>query len=174
MKKTLIKLTIVLSNILLLSSCFIYLKEDREGMKKVNDNVVNSCFSRNQDDIKNFFAPNIVEQVINFDEQVNNLCDYLKGDYKSYNYKYPSSEKNSYDNGKKQTYVMFPAFKVESTETNYYFIFYYCSRDDEDKNNVGVWNLLIEESLNENDKFKGFDTWDEWESGTTYRGITLQ
>lgn len=69
---------------------------------------------------------------------------------------------------------MFGSYKVYSTEVNYYFAFYYCSRDDKDKNNVGVWNLLIEESLNENEKFKGFNTWDEWESGTTYRGITLQ
>lgn len=174
MKKTLTKLTILLSNILLLSSCFIYLKEDREGMKKVNDNVVNSCFSRNQDDIKSFFAPNIVEQVTNFDEQVNNLCNHLKGDYKSDEYSFPGSEETSYNYGKQQIRVMFGSYKVYSTEANYYFAFYYCSRDDEDKNNVGVWNLLIEEILNENDIFKGFDTWDEWKSGTTYRGITLQ
>lgn len=173
MKKTFIKLTILLSNILLLSSCFIYSKEDRKGMKKVNDNVVNSCFSRNSDDIKSFFAPNIVEQVTNLDEQIINLCDFLQGDLESYNYKYPSYERNSYSYGKRQTYFMFEPSKVNSTETNYYFSFYYCSRDDEDNNNIGVWNLLIQHSPDGDGKTRGLYTWDEWENGTTYRGITL-
>lgn len=174
MKKIFIKLIILLSNILLLSSCFIYLKEDREGAKKIYDSVINSCFNRNSNDIKSFFAPNIVEQVTDLDEQINNLCTYLKGDYKSDEYQYPGSEETSYSYGKQQTLVMFGSYKVYSTKVNYYFCFYYCTRDEEDKNNVGVWNLLIEEILNDDDKFKGFDTWEEWKNETKYRGITLQ
>ncbi len=103
-KKIYFKILLFLLNIFLLTSC-IFIKEDREGMKKVCDNVVDSCFSKNKDDIKKFFAPNIVEQVKNIDQEISDLQNYLTGDLTNYDYSYPGSEETSYSKGKKQVYI---------------------------------------------------------------------
>ncbi len=171
-KKIYFKFLLFLLNIFLLTSC-IFIKEDREGMKKVCDNVVDSCFSKNKDDIKKFFAPNIVEQVKNIDQEISDLQNYLTGDLTNYDYSYPGSEETSYSKGKKQVYITFGAFKVYSNETSYYFTFYYCSRDDSDENNVGVLNLLVQWTPKGDEEINTHNDWDEWSKGTKYRGITL-
>ena len=164
MKKTVIKIFWAIVCAFSLSACFFSGEAQRARYREISDSVVDSCYGKKKDNIKNVFAPNIVNQVEDFDEQVEKLTDYLKGDFESYEYRNPSSTDGYYDNGKRQTCRWFGSFIVHTTITSYYLSFYYCNIDDFDKNNVGVIALLIQYAPNGDEEIKKVDS-DKWDEG---------
>ncbi len=171
MKKRWKKALLTIVSTISLSSCFFSGKAESERLKKISDSVVDGCFSKKREDIKNVFAKNIVDEVENFDEQADCLIDYLKGDFDGYEYRNPSSMEGYYDSGRRKIYRWFGSFTVHTTLTNYYLRFYYCSADDFDKKNIGVIALMVQYAPNGDEELKKVDS-DKWDEGA-YKGITL-
>lgn len=94
---------------------------------------------RDTDLIEDLFAINAIQQKEDFNEELNALLSYVRGDYVWNNMHTPSGfyEEN------KTTYII--EYDVETTAKVYCIAIKWCTEDKENENNVGIWSLYINE-----------------------------
>ena len=172
MKKIKIRKTIIFVFFLLttLSSCSY--KSDDTMAKEEFQAVIDNILGKKHEDLKELFAYNVYSNIEGFDNQISDLISYVTGSYLSSKYTGTGAE-YEIGNFKQIRFLPLAGSELYTTNSKYFFSFWYCCRDDYDKKNVGLWNLMLQKCENENDFFKPYSSYEEWTKGNEYRGITL-
>lgn len=159
MKKTAI---LVLSFLFLLSSC---VTGTHLAISKF-ESFIAKVEQRDIEGTRSFFAPNIVNTIDGFDEDIELLFDYFQGSYEEI----LDSTLGQYESRHDRMTIEFYEFRfweVKTTTNYYYFYIYWCMNDENDADNEGIWQLIVEEyelgelgvtyesSIKENDEYNG-------------------
>lgn len=153
-----------------LSSCEIFRGEYREQreVEKLIDNVE----KRDVEGVREMFAPNIVKNLTDFDQQIEALFDYYEGTYeKTTLFSCDGGGLNS--NFSYIRYSSLVKWTIKTTEHYYYINMLWYYMDDLDSDNIGIWNLQLQECSTPDDYFVPLTSWDEWLEGDSYRGISF-
>lgn len=169
MVKGLLGVTLVFQ-LMSLSSCEIFRGEYREQreVEKLIDNVE----KRDVEGVREMFAPNIVKNLTDFDQQIEALFDYYEGTYEK-------TTLFSCDGGGLNSdfsYIRFSEldnWTIKTTEHYYYINMLWYYMDDLDSGNIGIWNLRLQECSTPDDVPLPIDDYDEWLEGDSYRGISF-
>lgn len=95
-----------------------------------------------KESIKNMFAPNIIEQVDELDEQIEDLCEYWQESFVSLS----SGGVRGTGLREYETIIdiVYSSYEIKTTENNYLIAAYWYRRDNTDENNVGIWYLWVD------------------------------
>ena len=142
MKKSIISLAISIFSILIISltSCVMF-----DDYEKLCDNKIETIISAATDNepeaIKNLFSKNTLDSDEKFDEKVNEFIDFFEGTYQSYDSDglYTSEDIDS------NKVIKFHriSYNVFTTKYVYRIAFKWYSKDDYDKNNLGISSLYV-------------------------------
>lgn len=153
-----------------LSSC--WYKGDDATAKEEYSLLVKYTLERKKGELTNLFAENIRTKLEAFDEQVRKLMDYVTGSFVSSVYKGGGAE-YTIDNLKQKRFLFMAACELFTTDSKYFFSLLYCSADDYESKNIGIWNLMVQKCKSKDDAFVPYNSYKEWTYGSRYRGITL-
>ncbi|MDD5885852.1 MAG: DUF5104 domain-containing protein [Erysipelotrichaceae bacterium] len=156
--------------LMVLSSC--QYKSDDDMAKEEYISVVNRILENKIDELKSLFACNISSKIIRFQDQVIELINYVTGEYISSKYTGTGAQ-YMIDDFKQVRFLPMAACELYTTDSKYYFSVLYCSIDDFDAGNVGIWNLMVQKCKGENDAFIPYSSYEDWKDSDKYRGITL-
>ena len=145
MKQKRIAPSLLLLLILPLTSCF---GETRLEFKIHNTNALITCIeNKDKANIKRFFAPNIVSRVNSLDAQIDALCTYWKGNNGVIAKDLGGDTIEDVDNGHKNATIIYNfIFDIKTSESEYRLITNWRRLDNTDKNNVGLWYLIVDPS----------------------------
>lgn len=147
-------------------------KSDDDVAKEEYSSVVNCIIGKKKDELIGLFAKNIHSKIKDFEVQVNGLMDYVNGTLVSSTYTGTGAEYTT-DAFRQIRFLPMAACELYTTDSKYFLSVLYCSIDDYDAGNVGIWNLMVQRCSSEEDKFVAYSSYDEWKNGDKYRGITL-
>lgn len=139
MKKALAMMFLIIS-IVLLSGCEPYLS-DSEIVEANMQKVIDCLAEEDQICVRNLFAPNKIKGIENLNETIDELFLYYKGDYVSHK-KLRSGRSKGVDYGKIEIEYTF-TYAVTTNEGVYYMDFEWCTREDFDADNIGIWTFYI-------------------------------
>lgn len=168
--RTIIKTVICVLSLVIMSSCTY--KSDDDIAEEKFLLLINLIFENNKTEITNLFSENISDRIDNFDNQVLELIDFVEGTYLSSKYTGTGAE-YTIDGFEQVRFLPISACELYTTDSKYYFSILYCSVDDFDGQNVGIWNLLVQKCSDKDDAFMPYSSYEEWMNSDKYRGITL-
>lgn len=149
-----------------LSSCelgILYNDDSTVGLKNLEKFV--DCLEQvDKNAIKALFAPNIVKQTNDIDDQIDELFQYYKGTYISDSASGGIGSGDSYEYGIVVKHLEM-LYDIQTTTLNYHIGIQWYTQDDYDENNVGIWSLYIESYIKDSD----WTTIEEWEIGIHIR-----
>ncbi|MDE7213637.1 MAG: DUF5104 domain-containing protein, partial [Anaeroplasmataceae bacterium] len=147
-----------------LSSCGLLLYNDNDTIAIKNlETLVGYIEKQDKDQIKKLFAPNIVDQLENFDQQIDDLCAYYSGEYESFSaIGLGSGGISEYGKVKKDLEML---YDIHTTTQSFHLCMRWFIKDDFDENNIGIWSLYMESYINDND----CTTIEDWEIGIHLR-----
>lgn len=145
MKKTLL-IIIFCSMILMSSGC---IKDGDSHLARTKMLTLFDYIEKNENEkIKELFSPIIKEDISDMDNKINEMCEFVKGEYKSIT-SLGLGSSVSYDYGKEvRTFDMY--YIIETSSNEYYFSILWKIKDDYEEKNIGIWSLYLEEKINEN------------------------
>lgn len=163
-------ISFLLLPLVMLSSC--KYNNDDDIAKEEYLIVVNSILEKQNDELKTLFADNISSHINNFQDQVAELVNFVTGDYVSAKYTGTGAE-YTIDGFNQVRFLPMSACELYTTESKYFFSILFCSIDDFDTKNVGIWNLMVQRCEDADDEFISYSSYEEWMNSDKYRGITL-
>ena len=168
--RTFINTVMCVLAVVLMSSCT-YKCDDDIAEEKFSS-LINLIFENNKTELKNLFSVNVRVKINNFDSELLELINFVDGTYLSSKYTGTGAE-YTIEGFKQVRFLPMSACELYTTDSKYYFSILYCSIDDSDAQNVGIWNLLVQKCNGEDDAFIPYSSYEEWMNSDRYRGITL-
>ena len=135
------------------------------------ETVAKAIFDGTVDDVYDLFAKNVSDQIESLKDDIKKVQDHVDGSYVSNGSIGESSTSLKYDDNWIK-YMLLGPQKVYTTTSCYFLNVYYCSIDDFDTNNMGVWNILIKK-MEPDEEIRALCSYKDWTETPKYRGITL-
>ena len=145
MKRRIIKIAVIILSVVCMifaTSCFgFFFDTDENDANKKKVELLDSLQSGDHSKIKALFAPNKIADINDFDEDIDELLSYYKGEYLSFEKGGPMTLTDKHYGEVIKYYDM--SFDVTTTEDKYRFSIIWCVKCTFDKDNVGIWSLNI-------------------------------
>lgn len=155
--------------VLFLTSCSlggentnIFKENDESIANNTFEKVINTIKSQENTELEALFSKVVQGETSNLEENAINLIKFIQGDIVSFSDSSEAGVGADYktEQGKKQKEIH-SAFHIETSEQKYYIVIRECTKDDFDKNNVGVISIYIikSEDWNEDYIYRGDGKW---------------
>ncbi|HMM00788.1 MAG TPA: DUF5104 domain-containing protein [Bacilli bacterium] len=116
--------------------------DNDEEIAQVNlERLITALDSENALNIRELFAPNVLENIEDFDTQIQNLIDYYVGSYESYEDSGPVT--NIDKNGDRVIKWQDMSNDIITIDNIYRISIRWYVKDSNDIDNVGIWSLYI-------------------------------
>ena len=142
MKKNTISFAILIFSIFIISltSCEIFDNYEKLCDEKI-ETIIYAATDNEPDVIKSLFSKNTIDSDTKFDERVNEFIDFFEGTYQSYDSD-GLYTKEDIDSNKVIKFHRI-SYDVFTTKYVYRIAFKWYSKDDYDKNNLGISSLYV-------------------------------
>lgn len=141
-----------------------FIDGDYELADKKAEEMVEIFDSRDADKIKKLFAPNMIAQTENFDQSVNDLLEFYKGDYVSFeNTACEVIDDKDAGHAVKDFYM---SRDIKTTESVYRVSLYWRVKDNKIKDEVGIWSMYLIKFSDD-----PYTEYTYWGDGKTENGI---
>lgn len=149
MKKSIICIVILIFSLLTISLTSCMIDNTEELCNKKLETIISSLENNDAEAIKNLFSTNAINSDEAFDEKVNQFIAFFEGEYQSYEDDGVFTHEDV-DYGKYIVYHEIP-YNVFTTKYVYRIAFKWYSKDDYDRNNLGISSLYVKRvDLNSN------------------------
>ena len=133
-------LMLLVISLSLLTGCF-KLKSDSQIADENFMKLISALQDKNQDDVRDLFAPNIVSNIENFDNSISDLIAYYDGTYKSFYSAGLGTERDKNSGIEKKWYNM--SCDITTSVDTFRIATIWYVKDTGDNKNVGIWSLYI-------------------------------
>lgn len=142
MKKSIIGFAIFIFSIfiILLTSCAMFDDYEKLCDEKI-ETIISAATDNEPEAIKSLFSKNTMNSNARFDEKVNEFIDFFEGTYQSYD-RDGLYTKEDIDSNKVIQFHRI-SYDVFTTKYVYRIAFKWYSKDDYDKNNLGISSLYV-------------------------------
>ncbi len=133
---------LLLMSILSLASCnsFNTISDDKDADNKL-ESFVECLKTDDKESIKSLFAPNIIEDLTNFEASTEKLFQYYDGEFISVKRYSTGVERDKNSGIERKWYNM--SYDVTTSVEIYRMAFIWCVKDTSDDNNVGIESYYI-------------------------------
>jgi hypothetical protein len=142
MKNTLVKIiaiTSIIIGVLMLSACSY--ETDNDIANKNISKLIAAIENEDHVGIKSLFAPNIIAEIDDFDQNINDLLSYYIGKNGSYGSHGLGTEYDRDSGIEKRWHNM--SYDITTTEDVFRIAIIWYIQDTEDVGNVGIWSFYI-------------------------------
>jgi hypothetical protein len=142
MKNTLVKIiaiTSIIIGVLMLSACSY--ETDNDIANKNISKLIAAIENEDHEGIKSLFAPNIIAEIDDFDQNINDLLSYYIGKNGSYGSHGLGTEYDRDSGIEKRWHNM--SYDITTTEDVFRIAIIWYIQDTEDVGNVGIWSFYI-------------------------------
>lgn len=129
---------------------------DRQKANNTLELLLDGIKKRDKEAIRELFSKQAIEEAGNFEESLDDLLCFFKGEIISYDDWAGVGTDGVYQDGKKRTELQ-SSFDITTSEQTYHMAIKECTIDTFDQNNVGVMSVYI-------------ITADNWKKDVAYRG----
>ena len=164
MKRKIINIAVIILSVVCMifaTSCFgFFIDTDENDADAKQVKLLDSLQSGDHSKIKALFAPNKIADIENFDEDIDELLGYYKGEYVSYGTGGTVVDKDKHYDDVIIYYDM--SFNVTTTEDKYRFSIIWYVEYTVDKGNVGIWNLSVirfDDDPDQKSSYRGDGSW---------------
>ena len=169
MKRKIINIAVIILSVVCMifaTSCFgFFIDTDESDANTKKVELLDSLQSGNHSAIKKLFAPNKIADIEDFDEDIDELLGYYKGEYVSYDKSGPGTITDKHYGDVIKYYMM--SFDVTTTEDKYRFGIIWYVEYTADKGNVGIWSLSVIRAEDDPNSFS------YWGDGSQTLGINI-
>ena len=179
MKKLILVLTIFILSLIsmsLLVGCALF-ETNTDSAKENLKQLIYCLDAKDHDGVKALFAPNRINDIQDFDSDIDELLSCYEGQFVTHDFDTPATF-DDIDNGIKKKWFIIGA-NITTNKGSFHIVMYWCDMDTSNKDNVGIWSLYIfnkaDNPLNDF-SFYPEGTWNDW-SGITvvksYKNIEM-
>lgn len=138
---------IIFSSVILLNSCGLIYDGDSKLANTKFDTLLDYIEKNEVKKINDLFAPVIREEVGDLDNQIKDMCEFVKGEHQLV-HNLGTGGSISYNYGKEvRTFDM--CYTIENTSNTYSYLILWRIKDDYESKNIGIWSINLEEIIGE-------------------------
>ncbi len=165
MKRNILKycitcLLFIVLGLTLVGCDFAFFDNDNKIVEDKLDSLLNAIETENKDTIHALFAHNKINNISNFDDDIDELLAYYQGNHSSYR-NWGLGTDIDVDSGITKKWFNI-SYDVTTTTDVYRTAIYWCVQDTGDGANVGIWSLYIlklSEDSNPDYAYRGDGEW---------------